>query len=264
MDLPTTSPGSRYGQRPDPLYRLNQFYRAARKRAWDVEVLGWEALPPVPRAEQERWRIFWASVIRQQLQADRIAIRAATDLLVSVPEKEARLYYSTMVQDEARHVEGWTRLASTLEAVDGEDPFLEEMGAMLLTGKTIEEQVVAFQVVFEGAAIYAFRDIASATTSTVLGEMARRLVRDDSIHHNSGVAYAEHLLLDATPALKRHIEEVLRRYAPLYIEHLTWRPPARRWLSHFMEDRDAATIARNQHFINKAVFALGLKPPFDL
>ncbi len=251
-------------QKKEPLHRLKAYYHIARKRAWDIRELSWQKLPPVPSADRERWRLVWASVIQQQLQADRFAVKAATDLLLQVPEREATLYYSTMVSDEARHIEGWTGLSHMLEPVDSVDPYLAEMGQMLLDGETLEEKVVCFQVLFEGTAIFAFRDIASATEQTILGEMAQRLIRDDSIHHNSGVAYAEHLLQTASPALKKHIHEVMLRYVPLYSEHVRWRPPERQWLARRMEGRDASVLQRNQYFVNKAVCGLDLRPPYDL
>ena len=245
------------------LGRLNEFYRAARKGAWDVNDLGWERLAPAPNAERERWNAVWASVVQQQLQADRFAIKAATDLLLSVEEREAVFYYSTMVQDEARHVEGWTRLRDMLLDVDDFDPYLAEMGEMLLDGETLEERVIAFQVVFEGMAIHAFKDIASATEQTILGEMSTHLIRDDSIHHNSGVAYAQYLMSDASDALKVHINASLRRYVPLYFEHLTWRPRARQFMARHMEEHDRRVLRRNKRLISQSLIDLGLDYPFD-
>lgn len=245
------------------LGRLNEFYRAARKGAWDVNDLGWERLAPAPNAQSERWNGVWASVVQQQLQADRFAIKAATDLLLNVEEREAVYYYSTMVQDEARHVEGWTRLRDMLVRVDDYDPYLGEMGEMLLEGETLEERVIAFQVVFEGMAIHAFKDIAAATESTILGEMSTQLIRDDSIHHNSGVAYANYLMRDASDALKRHINASLQRYVPLYFEHLTWRPRARQWMSRHMQDHDQRVLERNKRLISQSLVELGLAYPFD-
>ncbi len=244
------------------LRRLRQFYRAARKGAWDVDDLGWDRLSPAPNAEKERWNAVWSSVVQQQLQADRFAIEAATNLLLQVEEKEAVLYYSTMVQDEARHVEGWTRLRHMLLPTDDHDPYLGEMGEMLLDADTLEERVIAFQVVFEGVAIQAFKDIAAATERTVLGEMSTRLIRDDSIHHNSGVAYAQYLMKDASDALKRHIDASLKRYVPLYFEHVTYRPHARQWMSRYMVDHDKRVIARNKRLITQALLDLGLACPF--
>ncbi len=245
------------------LHRLRQFYRAARKGAWDVEDLGWEQLPPVPNAEKERWNAVWASVVQQQLQADLFAIDAANDLHQRVEEAEAILYYGTMVDDEARHVKGWTRLRDLLVPMDEYDPYLGEMGQMLLEADTLEERVIAFQVVFEGMAIHAFKDIASATEKTILGEMSSRLIRDDSIHHNSGVVYAHFLMKDAGRALKSHLNASLKRYVPLYFEHLSWRPRARQWMTRFMADHDKRTLRRNQRLITQSLVDLGLAPPFD-
>ena len=39
-------------------------------------------------------------MIMQQLQADVFACEMASQLLAAAPDPEARLYYSTMVQDE--------------------------------------------------------------------------------------------------------------------------------------------------------------------
>jgi hypothetical protein len=247
-----------------PLDKLERYYHQAQRYAWDVDSLGWDEHPLVPRADADRWRVFWKSVIDQQLQADRLAVEAATKLLLRVQEREAKLYYGTMVQDEARHLEGWTRLADPLPETGDEDPYLEQMGQMVMDGETLEEQVVTFQVIFEGLAIDAFRDIARSAEATVLGAMADQLVRDDSIHHNSGVAYAEHLLDDASPALKKHVSGVLKEFAPLYIEHARWRPPARSWLARRMKARDEAQLERNKHTVNEAVTDLGLNPPYDL
>lgn len=244
------------------LGRLNEFYRAAQKGAWDVSDLGWERLSPAPNAESERWNAVWASIVQQQLQADRFAIKAATDLLLNVEEREAVYYYSTMVQDEARHVEGWTRLRDVLIDVDDFDPYLGEMGEMLLEGETLEERVIAFQVVFEGMAIHAFKDIASATESTILGEMSTRLIRDDSIHHNSGVAYANYLMHGASKALKSHVNASLKRYVPLYFEHLTWRPRARQWMARHLEEHDRGVYRRNKKLISQSLVDLGLDCPF--
>ncbi len=251
-------------RRSTPLERMQRFYRSAKRVAWDISDLPWDIHPPVPRYESQRWRLVWSSVVQQQLQADRTAVAAATKLLMEVPEVEAKMYYSTMVQDEARHIEGWTRLASTLEPVEGFSPYFAELSERFLECEMLEESVLLFQVLFEGCALEAFREIAKATDSTVLGAMANKLIVDDAIHHRSGVTYEEHLLTDASPALRQHLSDVLKRYMPLYIENLTWRPRVRRWLSGQMKDRDRFVIRRNQVLMSRAVTEIGLKAPFDL
>lgn len=246
-----------------PLERMMRFYQTAKRVAWSVDDLPWDDVPPVPRFESERWNLLWASVVQQQLQADQTAVEAAARLLVDVPDLEARMYYSTMVQDEARHLEGWTRLSAQLHPVDGFNPYFDELSQMLFDTELIEERVLVFQVLFEGCALEAFREIAKTTEQTILGAMAGKLLVDDAIHHRSGVTYESYLLSNASRSLKRHLESALKRYGPVYAASLTWRPTVRRWLTRNMAGHDRYVIERNEHLMNSAVAELGLKPVFD-
>lgn len=94
-----------------------RFYELAKKQEWQVRDLPWGEIPPIPETragaspeKKERRRAVWRSVITQQLQADELAVQMSGQLLNMAPHPEAKLYYSTMVQDEARHVEAWLKL----------------------------------------------------------------------------------------------------------------------------------------------------------
>src|SRR5262249_9065245 len=92
-----------------------RFYELAKRVEWQVGELPWGQLPPVPEGKgsperMARRRDIWRSVVMQQLQADIIACEMSAQLLNAAPDPEARLYYSTMVQDESRHTEGWLKL----------------------------------------------------------------------------------------------------------------------------------------------------------
>ena len=72
-------------------------------------------MPPVPEYKGSpqklaRRKDMWRSVVTQQLQADELAVEMATQLFRMAPDPEAKLYYTTMVQDESRHTEAWLRL----------------------------------------------------------------------------------------------------------------------------------------------------------
>jgi hypothetical protein len=248
-------------KRRDPLARMMRFYRTAKRTAWDIDELPWDEAP-VPRFESERWNLLWSSVVQQQLQADQTAVAAASRLLLDVPDTEARLYYTTMVQDEARHLEGWTRLADMLQPVDAFNPYFEELSQMLAESEMIEERVLVFQVLFEGCALEAFREISKATEKTILGAMANKLLVDDAIHHRSGVTYEEHLLSKASPSMKRHLSDVLKNYTPVYVANLQWRPPVRQWLSRTLAEHDKYVVDRNKALINRAMTDLGLAAAF--
>src|SRR6187200_2205205 len=111
-----------------------RFYELAKKQEWQVRDMPWGEIPPIPepragasRERKERRRAVWRSVITQQLQADELAVMMAGQLLNLAPHPEARLYYSTMVQDEARHVEAWLKLASQAGGTAERDPHLDRL-----------------------------------------------------------------------------------------------------------------------------------------
>src|SRR5881396_4025562 len=92
-----------------------RFYELAKRREWQVRDLPWGEVPPIPEGRgspqsKARRRDMWRSVLTQQLQADMLACDMASQLLNMAPDPEAKLYYSTMVQDESRHTEGWLKL----------------------------------------------------------------------------------------------------------------------------------------------------------
>ena len=93
-----------------------RYYELAKKAEWQVRDLPWGEQPPIPEYKGSpqklaRRRDLWRSVIMQQLQADMFAVEMASQLLGAAPHAEAKLYYTTMVQDEARHTEAWLKLA---------------------------------------------------------------------------------------------------------------------------------------------------------
>ena len=93
-----------------------RFYELAKRAEWQVRDLPWGEVPPIPEYKGSaqklaRRRDLWRSVVTQQLQADQIAVDMAAQLFSIAPDPEAKLYYTTLVQDEARHTEAWLKLA---------------------------------------------------------------------------------------------------------------------------------------------------------
>ena len=92
-----------------------RFYRLAKTPNGRCADLPWSEAPPIPELRgspqrQARRRDVWRSVIQQQLQADELAVEMATQLFSMALHHEAKLYYTTMVQDESRHTEAWLQL----------------------------------------------------------------------------------------------------------------------------------------------------------
>jgi 1,2-phenylacetyl-CoA epoxidase catalytic subunit len=177
-------------------------------------------------------------VITQQLQADELAVMMAGQLLNLAPHPEARLYYSTMVQDEARHVEAWLKLAKEAGGTAERDPHLDRLVDMTLNAETLEEKVFQMQVFFERLIIPRFRLIARSSRGTVLEDLCNRLTIDDGIHHSSGVAYERILLEGASKATKDRLIKAANRLLPIFVEHALWRPKERAWIGNVMRDTD--------------------------
>lgn len=251
MTTETTEVGTDTGIEAATAEGLQRYYRLAKHQAWDVGQLSWGQVAPVPEGhgsdeKRARRHAMWRSVVTQQLQADTIAVALSMHLLRDAPDFDARLYYSTMTQDEARHMEAWLRLSREIGGTCEPDPHLAKLGELAMIVGTLEEKVYLFQVLFEGLVIPRFHQIAQAAPGTILAEICKKLSVDDGIHHASGVCYERLLLSGMTQKTKRQVEKVTELAWPLYVEHLMWRPRERAWASSILRSRDAEMVARQR------------------
>ncbi|HEU5349047.1 MAG TPA: ferritin-like domain-containing protein [Ktedonobacterales bacterium] len=249
-EVNATMPGTAEG--------MHRYYELAKRQAWEIRDLSWGDIAPVPEGhgsaiQRARRQAMWRSVVTQQLQADMIAVEFSTQLLRDSPDYEAKLYYTTMAQDESRHMESWLLLSREIGGVCEPDPFLEKLGKLTMNLASLEEQIWLFQVAFEGLVIPRFRQIAAAAPNTILAEICRKLQVDDGIHHGSGVCYEQILLAHASAKTKQAIARVSHEMWPLYVEHIMWRPRERAWASATLRSRDAQLVAKQR----EDVIALG-------
>src|SRR3954467_5647369 len=128
-----------------------RFYELAKRQEWQGKDLPGGGLPPIPEGKgtpqrQARRKDMWRSVLTQQLQADMLACDMASQLLNIAPNPEAKLYYSTMLQDEARHTEAWLNLIGQVGGTAERDAHLDKLAHMTLDADTLEEKVFLIQV----------------------------------------------------------------------------------------------------------------------
>jgi hypothetical protein len=240
-----------------------RYYQLAKKQEWQVRDMPWEELPPIPESsgtkeKQARRRDIWRSVITQQLQADSLAVEMAAQLLELARHHDAKLYYSTMAQDEARHVEAWLRLIEAAGGPTERDPHLDKLAQIFLGNDTLEEKVFLMQVFFERMIIPRFRLIARASRGTVLEDLCNRLTIDDGIHHGSGMAYEKVLLRTASTETKDKMIKGASEMLPIFAEHVLWRPKERDFVSTSMRSRDLARVRREIEEGIKIASSLGL------
>ena len=242
-----------------------RYYQLAKKKEWQTRDLPWGETPPIPEGREslsaerkERRRDLWRSVITQQLQADQFAVEMASQLLSIAPEPEAKLYYTTMVQDEARHTEAWLRLAGEAGGTAEHDPHLDQLARMFLDLDTLEEKVFLMQVFFERLIIPRFRLIARAAPGTVLEDLCNRLTIDDGIHHGAGMAYEKILLENAGKKTKRRLIDVANQMMPIFVEHALWRPRERAFIGDAMRTRDLENLREDLNQGIRLAKSLGL------
>src|SRR2546421_12086621 len=240
-----------------------RFYELAKHQEWQVKDVPWGDIPPIPEGKgspqrQARRRDIWRSVVMQQLQADILACEMSAQLLNTAPDPEAKLYYSTMVQDESRHTEAWLKLIAHVGGEGERDPHLDRLGHLFLEADTLEEKVFLMQVFFERLIIPRFRLIARSSRGTLLEDLCNRLAVDDGIHHGAGMAYERVLLEGADAKVKNTLIEAANRMLPEFAAHALWRPKAREMIGHLMEARDRERLREELNHGVRLANSLGL------
>jgi len=238
-----------HGPPREQFNEVYRYYTLAKRAEWQVRDLPWNDLPPVPEAKgsaqkQARRRDIWRSVITQQLQADQLAVEMAAQLFALAPHHEAKLYYTTLVQDEARHTEAWLKLIAMVGGTAERDPYLDQLAKMTLDADTLEEKVFQMQVFFERLIIPKFRIIARSSRGTVLEDICNRVAVDDGIHHGSGMAYERVLLENASKKTTDKLVKAANRLLPVFVQHELWRPRERAWIGSAMRTADVARLRR--------------------
>src|ERR671929_482189 len=240
-----------------------RFYELAKRQEWQVRDLPWGEVPPIPEGKgsaqrQARRKDMWRSVLTQQLQADMLACEMSSQLLNIAPDPEAKLYYSTMVQDESRHTEAWLKLIEEAGGTAERDPYLDQLAHMTLEADTLEEKVFQMQVFYERLIISRFRLIARASPGTVLEDLCNRLTTDDGIHHGAGMAYERVLLQNASKKTKQKLVDAANRLLPTFVQHALWRPKERSMIGEAMRSRDIERLHEDLEIGVRLAESLGL------
>ncbi len=242
-----------------------RYYELAKRAEWQVRDLPWGELAPIPEYKGSpqklaRRKDLWRSVITQQLQADELAVEMAAQLFSIAPDHEARLYYTTMVQDESRHTEAWLKLIHEAGGMAERDPYLDRLAQQVLEADTLEEKVFLMQVFYERLIIPRFRMIARSSRGTILEDLCNRLTIDDGIHHGAGMAYERVLLEHAGDKTKRRLVDAANRLLPIFAQHALWRPKAREFIGALMRETDIRMLRDDLENGIRLAKSLGIDP----
>src|SRR4029079_105606 len=116
------------------------------------------------------------------------ALFAAAQVTESVPWLDAKLYGSTQVMDEGRHVEVFhTYLTQKLGKLYEIDDNLYVVIDALMTDARWDMKFLGMQIMIEGLALGAFGAIRQATGDPLLKTILRYVITDEARHVHYGV-----------------------------------------------------------------------------
>ena len=192
---------------------LMKLYRAAKRGQWNSDDLDWSqpvdayneerdlfpnehnplrdmlAYRKLPKKTQQFHRhqiLAW--MLSQFLHGEQGALFAACEVTEAVQWTSGKLYGSTQVVDEGRHVEVFHRyLTEKLEKLYEVNDNLYTIIDALMTDSRWDVKFLGMQIMIEGLALGAFSTVRSWTREPLLKELLKNVITDEARHVHYGV-----------------------------------------------------------------------------
>jgi len=176
----------------------------------------WQSLPQETVIELTRRTASFR--LSQFLHGEQGALMVAAQLVNAVPHTDAKFYAATQTMDEARHVEVFARYIEKLDEIRPIAPALKGiLDSTLETGDWMKK-LVGMQIVVEGLALYAFREMRATTEEPLLKELLTYVARDESRHHAYGVQYIERCVPCLSDSARMELEDFALECARVLID----------------------------------------------
>jgi len=157
-----------------------------------AELAGYRKASPAEKAEQVHALLAW--LLSQFLHGEQGALFAAAQVTEAVPWLEGKLYGSTQVVDEGRHVEVFHRyLTEKLGKLYEIDANLYVVVDALMTDARWDVKFLGMQILIEGLALGAFGTIRKLTPEPLLQDVLKLVITDEARHVHFGVLALEAL-----------------------------------------------------------------------
>ncbi len=216
---------------PHDQAEMADLYRRAKEGQWDGDTLPWSVsvdpydpeVPLIPEyfmdfdklegmgarlTSHEKLALrhsLCAWMLSQFLHGEQGALFAAAQVTEAVQFFDGKMYGSTQVMDEGRHVEVFNRYIDTkLNKLYQINDNLYVVIDSLMTDGRWDMKFLGMQIMVEGLALGAFGVLHKMTSEPLLKELLKNVIRDESRHvHYGVVALREHF--------RNHISERERR-----------------------------------------------------
>jgi len=160
-------------------------------------------------AEQQREIEIKVSAWRlsQFLHGEQGALVVCGQLVNAIPELDAKLYASTQVVDEGRHVEVFERYVKKLHKIYPVDPLLKGLIDEILATNMWELKLLGMQMMIEGLAIAAFNLMRKQTGDPTLADLLDYVLQDEGRHVNFGYFALRRSIPAMEPAQRDYLED---------------------------------------------------------
>jgi P-aminobenzoate N-oxygenase AurF len=162
-------------------------------------------LTPEERREVEIRVSAWR--LSQFLHGEQGALVVCGQLVNSIPELDAKLYASTQVVDEGRHVEVFERYVKKLHKIYPVDPLLKTLLDEILSTNLWELKLLGMQMIIEGLAIAAFNLMRRQTGDPTLAQLLDYVLQDEGRHVNFGYFSLRRSIPSLEPAKREYLED---------------------------------------------------------
>jgi hypothetical protein len=153
--------------------------------------------------------------LSQFLHGEQGALVVCGQLVNGIPELDAKLYASTQVVDEGRHVEVFERYVKRLHRIYPVDPLLKAVIDEILTTNLWELKLLGMQMIVEGLAIAAFNLMRKQTADATLGQLLDYVLQDEGRHVNFGYFALRRAIPDLEASRREYLEDFTFRVCDL-------------------------------------------------
>jgi hypothetical protein len=145
--------------------------------------------------------------LSQFLHGEQGALVVCGQLVNAIPELDAKLYASTQVVDEGRHVEVFERYVKKLHRIYPVDPLLKGLLDEILATNIWELKLLGMQMLIEGLAIAAFNLMRKQTGDPTLADLLDYVLQDEGRHVNFGYFALRRSIPKLEPSKRETLED---------------------------------------------------------
>ena len=168
----------------------------------------WEKLTPGEIKKLRRESLAWT--LSQFMHGEQGALLATAQIVDATPSFDAKLYGSSQVMDEARHVEVYARyLREKLTRQYPVNRHLRTLLDQILTDSRWDMKYLGMQIMVEGLAMAAFGFMHQTCSEPLLKDLTHYVMRDESRHVAFGVLALQDFYRDLSASERRVREEFL-------------------------------------------------------